>query len=68
MMQNRNRLFGYHFERVQHFKKNVFFSGIMVFDSAYIYGAYFIATFQWVSGFLTGVWGFHGPPLKLLII
>ena len=36
MMQNKNRLFGRHFETVQHLKKN---SGIMIFYRAYIYDA-----------------------------
>ena len=55
-MRNKNRLFGRHFETVQHLK-NV--SEIMVSYSAYIYGANFIAKFRWENGFLRG---FHGTP------
>ena len=50
--RNKNRLFGRHFETVQHF---TIFSGIMVSNSVYIYGANFITKFQWESGFLGGV-------------
>ena len=55
MTKNKNRLFGRHFETVQYFH---FFSRIVIFYSPYIYGANFIAKFQWESGFLRGV-----PPL-----
>ena len=50
MTRNKNRLFGRHFETVQH----LFFPRIIVFDSAYIYGENFIAKFRWESGFLRG--------------
>ena len=50
MMQNKNRLFGCHFETVQHFQ--FFFSRIVIFYSPYIHGANFIAKFGWESGFL----------------
>ena len=54
--QNKNWLFGRHFETVQ--RIFFFFSRIMNFYSAYIYGANFIAKFWWESGFLRG---FHLP-------
>ena len=41
-------------------KNSKVFSGIIVFDSAYIYGENFIAKFRWKSGFLGG---FQGTPL-----
>ena len=47
--RNKNRLFGRHFETVQHFQ--LFFCRIVNFYSPYIYGA-FIAKFWWKSGFL----------------
>ena len=50
MMRNKNRLFGRHFETVQHFQ--FFFCRIVIFYSPYIYGANFIAKFGWESGFL----------------
>ena len=50
MTQNKNRLFGRHFETVQHFI--FFFSELWFFYSAYIYGANFTAKFWWKSGFL----------------
>ena len=43
MMRNKIRLFGRHFETVQHFH---FFSRIVIFYSPYIYGANFIAKFR----------------------
>ena len=58
IMRNKNQLFGRHFETVQHFIYLsiffffFFFCQIMIFYSAYIYGANFIATFRWESGFL----------------
>ena len=57
MTWNKNRLFGRHFETVQHLK---FFRRIVIFYVPYIYGAKFIAKFRWKSGFLRGV---HGTPL-----
>ena len=67
MMQNKNRLFGRHFETEQHFILfyfiffyflffifYFFFCRIVIFYSPYIYGAIFIAKFRWKSGFLTG--------------
>ena len=48
MTQNKNRLFGRHFETVQHFQ---FFLQNWDFYSPYIYGANFIAKFRWESGF-----------------
>ena len=50
MMRNKNRLFGRHFETVQHFQ--FFFCRIVMFYSPYMYGANFIAKFGWKSGFL----------------
>ena len=50
MTRNKNRLFGRHFETVQHF--HFFFCRIVNFYSPYIYGANFIAKFRWESGFL----------------
>ena len=50
MTQNKNQLFGRHFETVQHFQ--VFFCRIVYFYSPYIYSANFIAKFRWESGFL----------------
>ena len=50
MTPNKNRLFGSHFETVQHF--NFFFFRIVIFYSPYIYGAHFGAKFGWDSGFL----------------
>ena len=50
MMRNKNRLFGRHFETVQHFQ--FFFCKIVNFYSPYIYGANFIAKCRWESGFL----------------
>ena len=60
MMQNKNRLFGRHFETVQHL---IFFlfCRIVIFYDPYIYGANFIAKFWWKSGFLKG--GSMEPPL-----
>ena len=54
MMPNKNRLFGRHFETVQHFHFFFFFffCRIVIFYSPYIYGANFIAKFGWESGFL----------------
>ena len=49
MTRNKNRLFGRHFETATIFPQN---NG---FDSAYLYGANFIAKFLWESGFLRGV-------------
>ena len=51
MTQNKNRLFGRHFETVQHFQF-FFFAELWFFYSPYIYGANFIAKFGWESGFL----------------
>ena len=59
MTQNKNRLFGRHFETLQHL--NSFFCRIVIFYVPYIYGANCIAKFRWESGFLTGE-GFHGTP------
>ena len=59
MTRSKNRLFGRHFETVQHF--NFFFCRIVIFYDPYIYGANFIAKFQWESGFLRG--GSMEPPL-----
>ena len=59
MTRNKNRLFGRHFETVQHF--NFFFCRIVIFYDPYIYGANFIAKFRWESGFLRG--GSMEPPL-----
>ena len=53
MMRNKNRLFGHHFE-------TTFYCRIMIFYSAYIYGANFFAKFLCESGFLRGI---HGTPL-----
>ena len=53
-MQNKNRLFGHHFETAHIKTKKKKESGIMVSNSAYIYGANFIAKFRWESGFLGG--------------
>ena len=50
MMRNKNRLFGRHFETVQHF--HFFVCRIVIFYSPYIYGANFIAKFGWESAFL----------------
>ena len=50
MTGNKNRLFGLHFETVQHFQ--FFFCRIVIFYSPYIYGANFVAKFGWESGFL----------------
>ena len=55
MTQNKNRLFGRHFETVQYFQN------VLMFYSPYIYGANFIAKFRWKSGFLKG--GSMEPPL-----
>ena len=52
MTQKRNRLFGRHFEMVQHFQ--FFFCRIVIFYSPYMYGANFIAKFWWEIGFLKG--------------
>ena len=49
MTRTKNRLFGRHFETVQHFH---FFFRIVIFYSPYIYGANFIAKFGWESGFI----------------
>ena len=55
MTQNKNRLFGRHFETVQHFiYLFIFFCRIVIFYDPYIYGANFIAKFRWESGFLRG--------------
>ena len=59
MARNKNRLFGRHFETVQHFQN--IFCRIVIFYSPYMYGANFIAKFQWESGFLKG--GSMEPPL-----
>ena len=50
MMRNKNRLFGRHFQTVQHF--HFFLQNSDFFYSPYIYGANFIAEFRWESGFL----------------
>ena len=50
MTQNKNRLFGRHFETVQYFQ--IFFFRIVIFYRPYIYGANFIAKFGWESDFL----------------
>ena len=50
--RNKDRLFGRHFETVEHFN---FFCGLVIFYSPYIYGANFIRKFRWESGFLRGV-------------
>ena len=50
MSRNKNRLFGRHFETVQHFQ--IFFAEIVIFYSPYIYGANFIAKVRWENGFL----------------
>ena len=49
MTRNKKRLFGRHFETVQHF--NFFFCRIVIFYDPYIYGANFIAKFigKWFS-------------------
>ena len=52
MTQNKNLLFGCRFEMIQHFK---IICRIMIFYSAYTYGANFIAKFRWESGFLRGI-------------
>ena len=52
MSRNKNRLFGRHFETVQHFQS--FFCRIVIFYSPYIYGVNFIAKVRWESGFLKG--------------
>ena len=65
-MRNKNRLFGRHFEMVQHLK--IFFSRIMVSNSAYIYCANFIAKFRWKSGFLAGVHGTHGYAFTAVVL
>ena len=59
MTRNKNRLFGRHFETVQHLK--FFFCRIVIFYDPYIYGANFIAKFRWENGFLRG--GSMEPPL-----
>ena len=46
MTQNKNRLFGRHFETVQQFSR------IVIVYSPYTYGANFMAKFRWESGFL----------------
>ena len=50
MMRNKNRLFGRHFETLQHFK--FFVAELWFFYDPYIYDANFIAKFRWevVSG------------------
>ena len=58
MTRNKNRLFGCHFETVQHFQ---FFLHNCAFYSLYIYGENFIAKFGWESGFLR--LGPREPPL-----
>ena len=50
MTRNKDRLFGRHFETVQHFQ--ILFCRIVNFYNPYIYGANFIAKFRWESGFL----------------
>ena len=50
MARNKNRLFGRHFETVQHFQ--FFYCRIVIFYSPYIYGANFIAKFGLESVFL----------------
>ena len=50
MTRNINRLFGRHFETVQHFQN--FFAELCFLLS--IYGANFFAKFRWESGFLKG--------------
>ena len=62
MTRNKNRLFGRHFETVQHLNF-FFFCRIVIFYDPYIYGANFIAKFPWESGFLRGVPWNPPPPL-----
>ena len=50
MTQNKNQLFGPHFETVQHFQ--FFFLQNCDFYGPYIYGANFIAKSGWENGFL----------------
>ena len=50
--RNKNRLFGRHFEMVQHFHFFFFFFRIVIFYIPYIYSANFIAKFSCESGFL----------------
>ena len=52
MTRNKNRLFGRHFETVQYFQFFFVLVRIVIFYSPYIYGANFIAKFDWESGFL----------------
>ena len=61
MTRNKNRLFGLHFETVQHF--HFFFCRIVIYYNPYIYGANLIAKFRWKSGFLKG--DFTEPPLGI---
>ena len=61
MTRNKNRLFGSHFETVQHFH---FFFQNCDFYSPYIYGANFIAKFRWESGFLS--LGTNGSKITLV--
>ena len=58
MTRNKSRLFGRHFDTMQHFKK--FFAELWFFYSPYIYGENLIAKFWWKRNFLGG---FHGTPL-----
>ena len=54
MTGNKNRLFGCHFETIQQFFFFFFFffCRIVILYSPYIYGANFIAKFDWESSFL----------------
>ena len=61
MMQNKNRLFGRHFETVQPFQ--FFFCRIVNFYSPYIYGANFISKIP--VGKLFSTFGSLGPPPTL---
>ena len=56
MTRNKNRLFGRHFETVQHLE---FVYRIVIFYVPFIYGANFIAKFRWESGFPGVPWN---PP------
>ena len=58
MSQNKNWLFGRHFEKQQHFQN--FFCRIVIFYSPYIYGANFIAKFRWKMVFYG--WVPRNPP------
>ena len=52
MTQNKNQLFGRHFETVQ--RLILFFCRIVISYCPYIYGANFIAKFRWENGFESG--------------